>query len=97
MQELRFADPNLATEVERTVNGKDSKHRPTSSLTALSGRQPDLRLGMGLPMSRIYAEYWAGTLEIHSLEGYGVDAFLQISKLGNRNEVLSTRAAMDAV
>jgi pyruvate dehydrogenase kinase 2/3/4 len=97
MQELRFADPNLATEVERTVNGKDSKHRHTSSLTALSGRQPDLRLGMGLPMSRIYAEYWAGTLEIHSLEGYGVDAFLQISKLGNRNEVLSTRAAMDAV
>ncbi|KAM0707695.1 hypothetical protein Q7P35_004342 [Cladosporium inversicolor] len=97
MQELRFADPNLATEVERTVNDNSSKPRHTSSLTALSGRQPDLRLGMGLPMSRIYAEYWAGTLEIHSLEGYGVDAFLQISKLGNRNEVLSTRAAMDAV
>jgi pyruvate dehydrogenase kinase 2/3/4 len=96
MQELRYADPDLANEVQRTVSS-DSKHRPTSSLTALSGRQPDLRLGMGLPMSRIYAEYWAGTLEIHSLEGYGVDAFLQISKLGNRNEVLSTRAAMDAV
>jgi pyruvate dehydrogenase kinase 2/3/4 len=96
MQELRYADPDLANEVERSVSS-ESKHRPTSSLTALSGRQPDLRLGMGLPMSRIYAEYWAGTLEIHSLEGYGVDAFLQISKLGNRNEVLSTRAAMDAV
>lgn len=105
MQELRYADPSLAAEVERSVNNaaglkngsNDSKHRHTSSLTALSGRQPDLRLGMGLPMSRIYAEYWAGTLEIHSLEGYGVDAFLQISKLGNKNEVLSTRAAMDAV
>lgn len=106
MQELRYADPVLAAQVERTENGdaggvkqsgSDSKHRISSSLTALSGRQPDLRLGMGLPMSRIYAEYWAGTLEIHSLEGYGVDAFLQISKLGNRNEVLSTRAAMDAV
>jgi pyruvate dehydrogenase kinase 2/3/4 len=105
MQELRFADPDLAAEVERDAssevgkrhNSSDPKHRTTSSLTALSGRQPDLRLGMGLPLSRIYAEYWAGTLEIHSLEGYGVDAFLQISKLGNRNEVLSTRAAMDAV
>jgi pyruvate dehydrogenase kinase 2/3/4 len=105
MQELRFADPDLAAEVERDAssevgkrhNSSDPKHRATSSLTALSGRQPDLRLGMGLPLSRIYAEYWAGTLEIHSLEGYGVDAFLQISKLGNRNEVLSTRAAMDAV
>lgn len=91
MQELRYADPAMAAEVERHGDKR------ASSLKALSGRQPDLRLGMGLPMSRIYAEYWAGKLEIHSLEGYGVDAFLQISKLGNKNEVLSTRAAMDAV
>jgi len=91
MQELRYADPNMAVEIERHPEKRGS------SLKALSGRQPDLRLGMGLPMSRIYAEYWAGTLELHSLEGYGVDAFLQISKLGNKNEVLSTRAAMDAV
>ena len=62
-----------------------------------SGRPADLRLGIGLPMSRIYAEYWAGSLEMRNLEGYGCDAFLQISRLGNRNEVLSTRATMDAV
>lgn len=43
------------------------------------------------------AEYWAGSLEIHSLEGFGVDAFLQISKLGNKNERLTTRATMDAI
>ncbi len=68
-----------------------------SSLSPLSSRPPNLRLGMGLPLSRVYAEYWAGSLELHSLEGYGVDAFLQISKLGNKNERLATRAAMDAV
>lgn len=68
-----------------------------SSLVSLTSRPPNLRLGMGLPMSRVYAEYWAGRLEVHSLEGYGVDAFLQISKLGNKNEQLSTRASMDAV
>lgn len=68
-----------------------------SSLTTLSSRPPDLRLGIGLPMSKIYAEYWAGSLALHSLEGYGCDAFLQISRLGNKNEVLSTRAMMDAV
>lgn len=68
-----------------------------SSLSPLSSRPPNLRLGMGLPLSRVYAEYWAGSLELHSLEGYGVDAFLQISKLGNKNEQLATRAAMDAV
>lgn len=68
-----------------------------SSLSSLSSRPPDLRLGMGLPMSRVYAEYWAGGLELHSLEGYGVDAFLQISKLGNQNEQLTSRASIDAV
>ncbi|KAI0407472.1 branched-chain alpha-ketoacid dehydrogenase kinase [Xylaria palmicola] len=67
------------------------------SLTTLSRRPPHLRLGISLPLSRVYAEYWAGSLELHSLEGYGVDAFLQISKLGNKNEQLATRAAMDAV
>lgn len=67
------------------------------SLEALTSRHPNLRLGMGLPMSRVYAEYWAGSLEMHSLEGYGVDAFLQISKLGNKNEQVTTRAAIDAV
>lgn len=68
-----------------------------SSLSSLASRPPNLRLGMGLPLSRIYAEYWAGTLEIQSLHGYGVDAFLQISKIGNKNEQLTTRASMDAV
>ena len=72
-------------------------HYRNSSLGSLTSRPPNLRLGMGLPMSRAYAEYWAGSLELHSLEGYGVDAFLQISKLGNKNEQLSTRASMDAV
>ncbi|KAF8460665.1 branched-chain alpha-ketoacid dehydrogenase [Kalaharituber pfeilii] len=63
--------------------------RAESSLSSLSSRPPDLRLGMGLPMSRVYAEYWAGKLELHSLEGYGTDAFLQISKLGNKSEQLN--------
>ncbi|KAL5594771.1 hypothetical protein BROUX41_001685 [Berkeleyomyces rouxiae] len=69
----------------------------SGSLTSLSSRPPDLRLGMGLPLSRVYAEYWAGSLDVHSLEGYGTDAFLQVPKLGNKNEQLATRATMDAV
>ena len=82
------------------VPGKiTTPHSPLhdNSLSTLSSRPPNLRLGMGLPLSRVYAEYWAGSLELHSLEGYGVDAFLQISKLGNKNEQLTMRASMDAV
>ncbi|ODA78382.1 hypothetical protein RJ55_05763 [Drechmeria coniospora] len=67
------------------------------SLSSLTSRPPNLRLGIGLPLSRVYAEYWAGSLNLHSLEGYGVDAFLQISRLGNKNEQLTTRASIDAV
>ena len=72
-------------------------HHQNNSLGSLTSRPPNLRLGMGLPMSRAYAEYWAGSLELHSLEGFGVDAFLQCSKLGNKSEQLTTRASMDAV
>ncbi|KLU90063.1 pyruvate dehydrogenase kinase [Magnaporthiopsis poae ATCC 64411] len=96
-----------ATLQEVRVEADYNYHRPelqggttkssSSSLSSLSSRPPNLRLGIGLPLSRVYAEYWAGSLELHSLEGYGVDVFLQISKLGNKNEQLTTRASMDAV
>lgn len=65
------------------------------SLNSFTTRPSNLRLGIGLPMSKLYAEYWAGSLEIHSLEGYGVDAFLQLSKLGNQNEQLSKYGLMN--
>ncbi|KAK5695255.1 putative protein kinase [Elasticomyces elasticus] len=93
MQELQLPPSSDPDSAEAGSSGE----KFGSSLASLSGRPPDLRLGIGLPMSRIYAEYWAGSLELHSLEGYGCDAFLQISRLGNKNEVLSTRASMDAV
>jgi hypothetical protein len=80
-----------------SLEGGEIGRDVNSSLASLSSRPPNLRLGMGLPLSRVYAEYWAGSLALHSLEGYGVDAFLQISKLGNKNEQLTTRASMDAV
>jgi hypothetical protein len=94
--------PAMAATMQELIVPLDRKTRDREtyregSLTTLSARPPNLRLGMGLPMSRVYAEYWAGSLELHSLEGYGVDAFLQISKLGNKNEQVTTRASVDAV
>ncbi|KAL9613273.1 MAG: hypothetical protein Q9167_002182 [Letrouitia subvulpina] len=94
MQELK-TPPSL--EDVHSGHEVDLKRPVDGSLSSLTYRPPNLKLGMGLPMSRVYAEYWAGSLELHSLEGYGVDAFLQISKLGNKNEQLSMRASMDAV
>ena len=88
--------PELAATIHEVQQPKPAKSRD-SSLSTLASRPPNLRLGMGLPMGKVYAEYWAGGLELHSLEGYGVDAFLQISKLGNQNEQLTSRASIDAV
>ncbi|KAI0805570.1 branched-chain alpha-ketoacid dehydrogenase [Xylaria sp. FL0064] len=92
--ELQNSFPDRHSREDTHSFGPDNHN---GSLTTLSARPPNLHLGISLPLSRVYAEYWAGSLELHSLEGYGVDAFLQISKLGNKNEQLATRAAMDAV
>jgi pyruvate dehydrogenase kinase 2/3/4 len=66
---------------------KDAK-KHHSSLTSLAQRGPQLKLGMGLPLSRVYAEYWDGQIDLYSLEGYGCDVFLRISRLGNQMERL---------
>jgi pyruvate dehydrogenase kinase 2/3/4 len=95
MQELQSS--LISDHISASSKTSGNRRESLSSLSSLTSRPPNLRLGMGLPMSRVYAEYWAGSLELHSLEGYGVDAFLQISKLGNKNEQLSMRASIDAV
>lgn len=97
LENLNQVPKMAATLQEVRVDNAPLTSTHDSSLSSLSSRPPNLRLGMGLPLSRVYAEYWAGSLELHSLEGYGVDAFLQISKLGNKNEQLTMRASMDAV
>ena len=36
-------------------------------------------LGYGLPLSRLYARYFGGDLEIVSMDGYGTDVFVWLS------------------
>jgi len=45
-------------------------------------------LGYGLPISRGYARYFGGDLNLMSMEGYGTDAFLHLSRLGDKSEPL---------
>jgi pyruvate dehydrogenase kinase 2/3/4 len=44
--------------------------------------------GVGLPLSRLYARYFGGDLQLISMEGYGTDAFLHINRLGHKCEDL---------
>ncbi|CAM9614740.1 unnamed protein product [Chrysoparadoxa australica] len=45
-------------------------------------------LGYGLPISRSYARYFGGDLSIMSMEGYGTDAFVHLSRIGKHSEPL---------
>ncbi|KAJ2633888.1 Kynureninase (L-kynurenine hydrolase) [Coemansia sp. RSA 1290] len=42
---------------------------------------PIAGLGFGLPMARLYAEYFGGSLDIVSMEGYGCDVFLKLGSI----------------
>ncbi|CAM9094422.1 unnamed protein product [Phaeothamnion confervicola] len=37
--------------------------------------------GMGLPLSRLYAQYFGGTLKLRPMEGFGTDAYLHLNRL----------------
>lgn len=46
-------------------------------------------MGFGLPITRLYARYFGGDLTLMSMEGYGTDVYLHLSKLGKVAENLS--------
>lgn len=47
---------------------------------------PHPRIGIGLPMSNIYATYFGGSLELVSMDGYGTDVYLRLPRLGTNLE-----------
>lgn len=87
LDELMVEDQTVAQQL-RAKEPKTSPSAYRSSLGSLAARAPYMKLGMGLPLSKIYAEYWDGELGIHSLDGYGCDVYLRISRLGNQSERL---------
>ncbi|EKM59520.1 uncharacterized protein PHACADRAFT_250081 [Phanerochaete carnosa HHB-10118-sp] len=47
---------------------------------------PHPRIGIGLPMSNIYATYFGGSLELVSMDGFGTDVYLRLPRLGTNLE-----------
>ncbi|KAL2918551.1 putative protein kinase [Polyrhizophydium stewartii] len=65
---------------------------PAHSMPRLAAKLNDpipstLHLGLGLPMSRVYANYWGGNISMYTMEGYGTDVYVSIS-VGNQSENL---------
>ena len=49
------------------------------------GAGPMSGFGYGLPLSRLYASYFGGDLNVVSVEGYGTDSYVFLSKLNDVN------------
>ncbi|KAJ2803263.1 hypothetical protein H4R20_002963 [Coemansia guatemalensis] len=71
-----------------TTFGRNSTDGPreetpdaTDGTTSMANQNMVSGLGFGLPMTKIYAEYFGGTLNIISLEGYGCDVFLELPSI----------------
>ncbi|KAF7732895.1 hypothetical protein EC973_000171 [Apophysomyces ossiformis] len=62
--------------------------RDISQLAAKPSEHWNVPLGIGLPMSRVYAEYWGGEINVVTMEGCGTDAYVRIPILGTQNENL---------
>lgn len=96
LQEVATEEEQLKDKVEAQQQARGGAYQLTqkereemmASLSSLTSRPPHLKLGMGLPLSKVYVEYWDGHIDLHSLEGYGCDVFLRISRLGNQSERL---------
>lgn len=58
-----------------------------STLEALVNRGYQYKFGLGLPVCKVYADYWNGDLLMNSLEGYGSDTCLTLKKLGKHSNV----------
>lgn len=57
--------------------------------TDFSREVPMAGLGVGLPLSRVYARYFGGDLQVISMESYGTDAYVFLRRLGDAAEPLS--------
>jgi K+-sensing histidine kinase KdpD len=48
----------------------------------------DISLGIGIPMCRVFANYWGGNMNLYSMSGHGTDAYVTITT-GNAFENLA--------
>jgi pyruvate dehydrogenase kinase 2/3/4 len=80
---LRISDKGggfCLQDIEKVLTYSYTTTKTTDPYNSLSG------FGFGLPLSRAYAQYFGGKLQINPIEGVGTDIFVYLNKLGDENE-----------
>lgn len=72
----------LYTTVDKTPK-LDAEFNSTSFKAPMAG------FGYGLPISRLYAQYFGGDLKLISMEGYGTDVYIHLNRLSSSLEPLA--------
>jgi signal transduction histidine kinase len=71
------AKPNLWNFIK--PDSKDILNQPEIVAKVQELVPINVSLGIGLPMSKVYANYWGGNISLYSMERFGVDAYLTIT------------------
>lgn len=85
LRAVRSSQQGMTATVDEQVNvWKSQADSEDPQQNAGIGSHP--RIGIGLPMSNIFATYFGGSLELVSVDGYGTDAYLRLPRLGTNLE-----------
>ncbi|RHZ09292.1 hypothetical protein DYB37_006707 [Aphanomyces astaci] len=84
----RSALPRIWSYMYTTANEQAFASLEGDTPMDFGGESPLAGLGYGLPISRLFARYFGGDLQIISMEGYGTDAYLHLKRVGDASEPL---------
>jgi pyruvate dehydrogenase kinase 2/3/4 len=84
-QQQQQQQHEAAATQDSSHNAAFAMHAPFSPVINIG---ESLKGSFGLPISRLYAQYFKGDLRFVSMHGFGLDAFLYLNQLGNQHELL---------
>ena len=84
---IAFAEKQNQLDYHKYVNSDLSLMFDASVMGAVK-YTPMFGLGYGLPITKLYANYFGGDCKIQSLHGHGTDAYLYLNNLSNCKSIL---------
>jgi hypothetical protein len=91
LEALRNVGRFKGTVAEQMPKGEMAKNQKESGAPRTQSSSSHLKhseTGLGLPMTKIYTDFFGGSLSLRSLDGHGMDVFVRLPKLGTNKEAI---------